>query len=46
MLKKRLDRVVRQVTHALVKEFYNTEMLPEESGAKFVNRVKSAMKQI
>ena len=43
ILKERFGRVDRQVTQAPVQEFYNTEILSGESGAKFVDRVKSTV---
>ena len=45
-LKERFGRVDRQLTHAFVQELHNTEMLPGKSGAKFVDRIKSTVKQI
>ena len=44
-LNGRFGRVDRQVTQALVQDFHNPEMLPGESGAQFVERVESTVKQ-
>ena len=46
ILKERFDRVDRQITQSLVQEFHNTILLPRESGAQFVDRVKTTVKQI
>ena len=46
ILKERFGRVDRQVTRVLVQEFHNTELSSGESETKFVDRVKSTVKQI